>query len=638
MAEAGTQLLTQIAVSSHQPLTGRAIADRYKRLFSAYAEQFPMEVAQEPRKPEETVRLLLGKNGETGIDVLALPIPIPPDMLTFAYALNGHWPEARTEMQRSRAHVAAIALKRQDGRNDPIRDMIGVTLVTACLLELAPALGVFCPSGNALTPPRRYRELAQGMLKGEPAVEAWVQAITDEAPPERGQRRRVAMSNGLRAIVGREIEIQPVARDEASLRRAVQLLARFVLQRGAPFDDGDGVTLEKGDAAAVRLAAEGRRSGIPIFETRLAKLDAQGRLPPEAFGDRPLAPRTPPRVETASEKMRFMAMIPLARPTPISLEMLIAAARRRFPDYKGEIAAPGGAAPSAENSHLLLVGGGMMALMSVDAPMPPGALDGPVAGAEFTWPQARATVADHKAHVIVASMADAKDWRAALARATDVSVIAAAIGDVAPAMGAIWCAADLIAPMEKFQEAVASALAGKPPVDSWVRINLFKAATENGQPGIGVTTAGLVPFIGREIEFRPARLHPAVAAQRVLGTAAYLLASGPVLEHGHTLGVSQAEAIRVRHVERGPRTGAPIYDLTLELLDGAVKPAGVQAAEPPPAPANSDAAGPRLATAASAETAAAPPAAAPAPAPPKPTTAPNGDASRLVRNLRRPQG
>ena len=97
------------------PVTGKAIADRYKKLFPGYHEKLPIE-AVEPQVQGAPIRIILGNNGEAGFDVMMMPTPIPPDMLTFAYAMNSHWPEARAELQRCRSHVAVIALQRQDGK------------------------------------------------------------------------------------------------------------------------------------------------------------------------------------------------------------------------------------------------------------------------------------------------------------------------------------------------------------------------------------------------------------------------------------------------------------------------------------------------------------------------------------------
>ena len=654
MAQDGIQLITQIAISSHSPVTGKAIADQYRKLFPGYQEKLPIE-AVEPQAPGAPIRIILGANGEAGIDVMMMPTPIPPDMLTFAYAMNPHWPEAREELQRCRAHVAVIALQRQDGRDNPIRNAICLTLISACLCNLVPAVGMFCPSGNALTPVRRLRELAAKMLTGEPPVEAWVQTIVTDAAADKGQRRLTAMTNGLRNFVGREIEIRPVAREREKLLDVVHQLLRFTLQRGAGFDEGDSVTLKDGDAACVRYAREGQRQGIPIFETRLVKPDAAGNLPPDAFGETPLPPKsaadsgTPPPEglpagQSGTENSgpeKFMTMIALARPTPISMHMLTAAIKRRFPGFKGGIMPVGGDGPedASGNTHMLLVGNSRLVLMSIDAPMPPGHLNSSIAAAELVWPDARVKLGTHKAHIIVAAMGAAEGFAKTAGQAGDLTIVTAALCDIAPAIGVYWCSGDVVTKPEHFQQGALGSSIGTPPVDNWLQLRLFKGTLENGRPGVGMMTTGLMPFVGREIEFPPAELHPSVIAQRVIGTAHYLLANGPVVDHGHTIGISNSEAIRVRHLDRGRFVPRPVYELTLEVLDPSVSPN-----EPPPhlkavskpepeverQPASVQPLHP-------AAPVPAPAVAAAAPVPPPPKSPPDNAASRMVRNLRRPQ-
>ena len=86
-----------------------------------------------------------------------------------------------------------------------------------------------------------------------------------------------------------------------------------------------------------------------------------------------------------------MAMIALARPTPISMQMLTAAIKRRFPGFKGGIMPVGGDGPddASGNTHMLLIGNSRLVLMSIDAPMPPGHLNSSIAAAELIWPDAR---------------------------------------------------------------------------------------------------------------------------------------------------------------------------------------------------------------------------------------------------------
>lgn len=509
MAQESMQLLTQIAVSSHLPVTGKVIVDQFKKLFPAYLEKLPVE-AFEPQKAGDAIRIILGANAETGIDVLALPEPIPPAMLTFAYATNAHWPDARTELQRSRAHIAVIGLQRKDGKDDPIRNAICLTLVTACLCNLVPAIGVFCPSGNALTPVRRLRELATGMLTGEPPVEAWVQTMFTDAPAEGGKRRLFAMTNGLRALMGREIEIQPTARDRESLAQAVHLLLRFAMQRGAAFDEGDSVKLKDGDVACVRYADQGQRSDIPIFETRLAKLDEQGKLPPDAFGDKPLPPKAPPRDPAAGlaagpaepvrpEEKIFVAHVLLARPTPISAQMLTAAIRRRFPEFKGEYQNVGERESENQsgNSQMFLMRGTPIAIMAIDLPIPAPNFANAIAAAEIVWPDAAKTIAQHQAHLVIGNIASADGFSDATRRAGDLTILVAALCDIVPAIAVHWAAGDTIIKPADFQNCANQYLARTPPVDSWLQLRLIRATTEPAKPAPSNDASRLVRNLRR---------------------------------------------------------------------------------------------------------------------------------------------
>jgi hypothetical protein len=103
-----------------------------------------------------------------------------------------------------------------------------------------------------------------------------------------------------------------------------------------------------------------------------------------------------------------------------------------------------------------------------------------------------------------------------------------------------------------------------------------------GQRTLALVTTGLASFVGREIEWLPATLPPAVIAQRVYGVCQYLIVNGMVLKDGDTVGVSESERIRVHFAERGQR-GAPVLQLTMEV--------GPVAAGATPAPSRQSAGG-----------------------------------------------
>jgi hypothetical protein len=235
-------------------------------------------------------------------------------------------------------------------------------------------------------------------------------------------------------------------------------------------------------------------------------------------------------------------------------------------------------------------------------------------------------------------MGNAEGFADSIQQAGEVTMMAAALCDIVPALGVYWCSGDTVTRPEHFQEAAAGFANGKPPVEGWLQLRLFKGKAGNGRPGVGMMTTGLMPFAGREIEFPPAELHPNIVAEKVIGMASYLLAKGPVVDHGHTIGISNDEAIRVRHLDRGRFTPRPVYELTLEVLDPSQSPGKPihlkevpkepTATEPAPRPATVQPLRPPAAAADPAEVKA-------EPAAPKPP--PDNAASKLVRNLRRPQ-
>jgi len=230
-------------------------------------------------------------------------------------------------------------------------------------------------------------------------------------------------------------------------------------------------------------------------------------------------------------------------------------------------------------------------------------------------------VAPHTAHIVVANLTGATDCLGAARCAGELSLLTAALCDLVPALAVYWGAGNVITRPQDYQEGAGRFVSGAPPVDIWVQLHLLKGTTADGQPSVGMATSGLAAFLGREIEFLPAKLDSVVVGQRVIGAATYLLMNGPVLDHGHPLGGSENEAIRVRHLDRGRRGGGPVYELSLERLAASVPPPGVPTAQAVPAAPKPE------------ERPTAPPAEAPAPRP-RPT--PGVDASRLVRNRRRP--
>jgi hypothetical protein len=146
-----------------------------------------------------------------------------------------------------------------------------------------------------------------------------------------------------------------------------------------------------------------------------------------------------------------------------------------------------------------------------------------------------------------------------------VTAAAAALSSLLPTSGVYWASGQTVNEPGYFRQRADVFAKGTLPLDIWVQLLwLDGPRSPNGQRTFAVITTGLMPFVGREIEFQPAARPPLEIGERVAGAVSYLLDNGPVLADGDTIGINKQEHIRVRHRDRGVRATGPIYALTLE--------------------------------------------------------------------------
>jgi hypothetical protein len=254
-------------------------------------------------------------------------------------------------------------------------------------------------------------------------------------------------------------------------------------------------------------------------------------------------------------------MLLLEQPAKLDIEGIVAEIRRKFPDFSEKVEGNMGAPPGGGGGLTLTMGSNPIAVMPMGAPLPIGTLDQATAG-NVLWPDAARVLSRHHAHVIVASLQKQPHEIAdRVTAAANVTRVCAAIASITSSLGIYWTTSETAFEIKRFQATTAPMSGGKCPIDVWVRLHLFKGNPNGKAIPIGCATMGLSSFVGREIEFEPSLLSPGIIAQRVQGTIAYLLARGPVLQHGDTLGVSETERIRIEHADKGQHVNLPIYRL-----------------------------------------------------------------------------
>lgn len=200
-----------------------------------------------------------------------------------------------------------------------------------------------------------------------------------------------------------------------------------------------------------------------------------------------------------------------------------------------------------------------VAVVFVDQALPRDSWEAAVA-ADIVWPDAHEAMARSRGHVFLAALEDGGGHLEALNRAAGVTLVAAVIAQLLPATGAIFTAAQTVTAADSFI-AQAMTLAEKVvPTGIWIGKRFLRGET----PGTtAMLTTGLVPFIGREIEFLPAPLPPMEIAKRVIGLCQYLIVNGPVIGDGETVGLTKDEKIRVEFAAQGQRPGVPVLQLAV---------------------------------------------------------------------------
>lgn len=285
---------------------------------------------------------------------------------------------------------------------------------------------------------------------------------------------------------------------------------------------------------------------------------------------------------------RFVAVLFTNAPASVTAAETVEALASEFPMMKPEDLSEKSKAP--DNGFVVGVGGAAMTVRMLDEPLEMEKLKNALA-TSIGWREARDHVAAHQGHIVIAPLIENTPEKAATLAAI-TSATASAIAAQTETVGVYWASADLLIETGAFRKAAAGAVQGTAPLPTWVKFMPVKGPDSDGVVTTGFITAGFSSFVGREVEVEPAPLSRSEIGARMVGFMNYLLAKGPVVQDGDTIGVSDNERIRVAMRNQNRFTGRPVYHLTIEAMEGenvAGEPArqpsaAAPAPEPPRAP------------------------------------------------------
>jgi hypothetical protein len=262
----------------------------------------------------------------------------------------------------------------------------------------------------------------------------------------------------------------------------------------------------------------------------------------------------------------MIAMAATAQHTVLTFEAIRDEMLRRFAARPLAIELVNGTSATA-GGLVLSVDGMLITVLFVDRPIPADELNAAIQGGRIGWPTAGEELAAHRAHVIVATVNPVASHGDALNGATGVTFVAAAVAALSPALGVYWSTARAVRATKDFVRAAEGLALRQIPTDTWVRLDFLQGSADLAEGIFAAITTGLQPFVGRELEFAPDRIPPKAIAQRLVGTAQYLIANGMMLNDGDTVDVDQSEQLRVRFADRGQRPGVPVARLAIERTD-----------------------------------------------------------------------
>ena len=205
----------------------------------------------------------------------------------------------------------------------------------------------------------------------------------------------------------------------------------------------------------------------------------------------------------------------------------------RYPELQASLTAT----ESSERTVSFHTTIGDVVIAEMGASVPWSDLEGPCA-TSLLWRDATAELRQHRSHIIVTVISDAEPVRSAeqLTKATAVVLAASEL-----AMGVLWGNAMLIVPKPLFLEMSEHVLPTEAPLAIWVD---FRVGRADDQHSSGFTQ-GLVALGHLELEAERAPEAPAALRERLENLARYLVANGPVIRDGDSVGYDADERIRV---------------------------------------------------------------------------------------------
>lgn len=206
--------------------------------------------------------------------------------------------------------------------------------------------------------------------------------------------------------------------------------------------------------------------------------------------------------------------------------------------------------------------GGMLTIMDLGGPLEANLIG--EARARSWWYKDGERAATHRAHWVIAAGMD-KDWKSAVLRAKASSLIAALLIQHNPSIVAVWNGVNgtLFTP-DSVRRDLNFVGKNQVPLAFWT----FSALHSLTDGDVSITTGGMAPFIGYELEIWRAPRPAEVVNTQLNAVSNYLLFSGPIIRSGETIGLAgDGETLLCEFGPSRVERNAPTQALFLSFVD-----------------------------------------------------------------------
>jgi hypothetical protein len=183
---------------------------------------------------EERDGTLAFRVGEANVIIGLMPAPIPWSDLEGPCATSLLWPNAANDVRGHTRH--AIVTVR--GESAPVALSTLLTQVTAALMLSSPAaLGAYWGNAALVMQKNLFVDFAVEVLPHELPLSIWIN--TRAGWTDDDQTLSAGFTTGLAALGHMELEARDATEPPSELRRRLEAIARYLLENGPVFNDGD---------------------------------------------------------------------------------------------------------------------------------------------------------------------------------------------------------------------------------------------------------------------------------------------------------------------------------------------------------------------------------------------------------------